>query len=157
MKKFTYPDGSFYYTYCNGDYVQLINPRKRGFISNNIGEWGRVYLEDREDRIHSCTGLISFITINTAGVSTDKDSFQQRITCVPVWDVAPISKELQDAIIQAEELPTVKGMLKCVYHINGVYSVNYKPDSIKIGDTIHYDHGCGIQRNNDATIVFICI
>ena len=155
MEKIIYNDGSFSYTYRQGDYVKLINPQKKGFVSNDVGEWGRVYLDDKADRERGHTSCISFITIATAGISTKQDSFQQRLTGVPVWDVAPISDELQEAITQAEELPIVKDMVKCVYFANGRYGVNYKPINTEIGDTFHYDHGAGIHRNNDATVIFI--
>lgn len=155
MEKTIYSDGSFAYTYEQGDYVQLTNPQKRGFISNGAGEWGKVCLDEKVDRKNGHTGCISFITIATAGISTKRDSFQQRITGIPVWDVAPISDELQEAITQAEGLPIVKDMVKCVYLANGRYGVNYKPSNIDIGDTFHYDHGAGINRNNDATVIFI--
>lgn len=155
MEKIIYSDGSFSYTYKQGDYVQLTNLRERGFISNGVGEWGRVYLDEKADRQNGHTGCTSFITMETAGISTKIDSFQQRITGVPVWDVAPISEELREAIGQAECLPTVVDMVKCVYLVGDRYGVNYKSMNTDIGDTFHYDHGAGVNRNNDATVIFI--
>lgn len=155
MEKITYSDGSFSYRYQEGDYVKLDKPRNRGFISNDIGEWGRVVFESKKDRECGLTDALSFITIATAGVSTKRDSFQQRISGVPVWDVSPISEDLQEAITQAKKLPVVANMVKCVYLVRGLYGINYQPLNVEVGNTFNYDHGAVICRNNDGVVILI--
>lgn len=86
MIKKVYDDGSFAELYENGDLVELTKPQG-GFLKNEVGEWGAVILSDKKDRERGHTSVISFICVATAGVSTPRDAFQQRISSVPVWQV----------------------------------------------------------------------
>ena len=87
MLKHTYEDGSVAELYENGDLVEVIN-NQIGGLGAKVGEWGKVVLSG-EDRKRGHSGIISHIAIQTAGVSTPKDSFQQCIASIPVWAVRP--------------------------------------------------------------------
>lgn len=103
MKIFRYPDASESYYYENGDLVKVIKGYK-GSVDTEVGEWGVIRLRDRKDRKQGFSGHISHVSIQTAGVSTPKDSFFQCISSIPVWDIMPMDETYKNAEILEENI-----------------------------------------------------
>lgn len=70
------------------------------------------------------------------------------------------SKLLADKIIQARMIHGNKSMIPSVYKaqlLDGSTTIglNFQPRGTKPGDTFHYDHGAGIDRNSDAIVLWV--
>ena len=90
MKTTTYSDGSKSYFYENGDLVEFIaDDHYSTFNPYKKGDWGKVVLIAKEDKMSGISSITSFVGVQIAGVSTPKDSFIQCYSSVPVWDLQP--------------------------------------------------------------------
>tara|TARA_Y100001936_G_C15654710_1_gene448266 strand:+ start:113 stop:604 length:492 start_codon:yes stop_codon:yes gene_type:complete len=151
-------DGSQTELYQNGDLVMLTE-KQYLVLGADAGEWGAVILQDKKDRDNGVTTCISQITIATAGISQPKDSFQQRISSVPVRKVKAIPEQMAEALKQAKRHEDCNGMTPCVFRVkvNGdyQYGFNFQPITSAVGDRFHYDHGAGIEKNQDAEIIWL--
>lgn len=69
------------------------------------------------------------------------------------------SPEVVAAIDEAKSLPITDVMMPVVYQAklrdgNTHTGVNYHRIGTPVGHKFHFDHGAGIQRNEDATIIW---
>jgi len=70
-----------------------------------------------------------------------------------------MSEMLQARIHEAEQFTIINGMAPAVYKatlLDGSEDIlfGFVPVSKKVGDKFHFDHGAGIQRNEDAKIIW---
>lgn len=69
-------------------------------------------------------------------------------------------KEAEELIPKASEMAITNGMAPSIFiaiKLNGQYHVgiNYQLIGTSVGTDFHYDHGVGIERNNDAMVLWI--
>lgn len=73
-------------------------------------------------------------------------------------------QKMEPAVIQkiaeCKQLPTSPGMVPSVFRarqLDGTLHIgcNYQPEGTTVGDRFHYDHGAGIQRNQDAEVIWL--
>lgn len=61
---------------------------------------------------------------------------------------------------EADQFSPVSGMVPSVIEITGLdgeitHGFRFEPQGARIGDRVHYDHGVGIEQNQDAKIVYL--
>ena len=100
MLKKQHEDGSVSEFYEPNDIVIVTKDDPNG--NYEAGDWGRVILRDREDKAKGHSTLISHIGIVTAGYCDPKDCFRQRISSIPVWDVAYLA-DVKDNITRPKK------------------------------------------------------
>ncbi len=66
----------------------------------------------------------------------------------------------QYKIREANEHAVTNGMTPCVFELQltgGLvrYGFNFRPLGSEVGDRFHYDYGVGIERNEDACVVWL--
>jgi len=75
-------------------------------------------------------------------------------------DEAKAEEEIKAKIAEAEKYDVCNGMVPSVFKaitLDGNYHIgfNFQPVGTKVSDTFHYDHGVGIEKNQDAEVVWI--
>jgi len=116
-------------------------------------------LTDKKDRAYGVATCVSHIAIGTAGISTPKESFQRCISSVAAWEVKVVPELMAEALEQAIKHDDCNGMTPCVFKVKindeYQYGFNFQPIDSNVGDKFHYDHGAGVNRNQDAEIVWL--
>lgn len=75
-------------------------------------------------------------------------------------DPEQIDLRVRKKIEVGSQLARRNGMVPSVFkarQLNGKLHIgcNYQPEGTALGDRFHYDHGVGIQRNQDAEVIWL--
>lgn len=75
-------------------------------------------------------------------------------------DPEQLDLRVRQKIEEGSQLARCNGMVPSVFkarQLNGELHIgcNYQPEGTALGDRFHYDHGVGIQRNQDAEVIWL--